>query len=50
MVNYISGLLKGLIIGICIACLDEPNWEFPFFIGVITTIGVVIEIKNTQRK
>ena len=50
MVNYISGLLKGLIIGICIACLDEPNWGFPLFIGAVAAIGVVIEIKNTQRK
>lgn len=50
MANYILGLLKGLIIGICIACLDEPNWVFPLFIGVVTTIAVVIEIKNLQRK
>jgi len=50
MVNYISGLLKRLIIGICIACLDEPNWVFPLFIGTTTIITTIIEIKNTQRK
>lgn len=50
MVNYISGLLKGLIISICIACLDEPNWGFPLFIGISTIIATIIEIKNTQIK
>lgn len=50
MVNYILALLKGLIIGICIACLDEPYWGYPLVIGIATLIGVVIEIKNLQRK
>jgi len=50
MVNYILGLLKGLIIGICIANLDEPYWGYPLFIGLFTMVGVIIEIKNLQRK
>lgn len=50
MVNYILGLLKGLIIGICIANLDEPHWGYPLVIGIVTLIGAAIEIKNIYRK
>ena len=50
MVNYIVGLLKGVIIGICISSLDEPYWGYPLVIGIITLIGAVIEIKNIYRK
>lgn len=50
MVNYILGLLKGIIIGICIASLDSKYWGYPLFIGTLTLIGVVIEIKKLYRK
>lgn len=50
MVNYIIGLLKGMIIGICISSLDEPYWGYPLFIGIVTLIGAAIEIKNIYRK
>jgi hypothetical protein len=50
MVNYILGLLKGLIIGICIASLDSDYWGYPLVIGVFTVIGVVIEIKNKKNE
>lgn len=48
MVNYILGLLKGLIIGICIVSLDSEYWGYPLVIGIFTVIGTVIEIKNTK--
>ena len=48
MANYVLGLLKGLIIGICIASLDSEYWGYPLVIGIFTVIGVVIEIKNIK--
>jgi hypothetical protein len=50
MVNYILGLLKGMIIGICIVSLDSDYWGYPLVVGTLTLIGVVIEIKNIYRK
>lgn len=48
MSNYILGLLKGMIIGICLASLNSEYWGFPLVIGIFTVIGAVIEIKNTK--
>jgi len=48
MTNYILGLLKGLIIGICIASLDSEYWGYPLVIGIFTVIVAVIEIKNIK--
>lgn len=48
MANYVLGLLKGLIIGICIASLDSEYWGYPLVIGIFTVIGAVIEIKNMK--
>jgi len=50
MYNYILGLLKGIVIGICISSLDSEYWGYPLFIGILTMVGVVIEIKKLYRK
>jgi len=46
--SYIWGVLQGIIIGICFACLDEPNFEYPLVIGLLTIVRIVIELKITK--
>ncbi len=39
-------VLKGIVLGVCVACLDEPYWGFPLVIGVATLISINMILKK----
>jgi len=49
MFNYVKGLLRSIVLGTCIVSLNSEYWGFPLVIGMLTLIGVIIEIKNLKK-
>lgn len=38
--------LLGTSFGVCLACLDEPNYIFPLIIGGLTLLSFIINLKE----
>jgi hypothetical protein len=42
----VRNFLIGTSFGVCVACLDEPNYIYPLIIGGLTLIGFLINLKE----
>ncbi len=38
--------LFGTSFGVCVACLDEPNYGYPLVIGFLILVGFFINLKE----
>lgn len=50
MINYIKGILRGIILGVCLVSLKNDYWVFPLFIGTLMLISTIIEIKTLKNE
>jgi hypothetical protein len=42
----VRNFLMGTSFGVCVACLDEPNYIYPLIIGGFILIGFFINLKE----
>lgn len=42
----VRNFLIGTSFGVCVACLNEPNYIYPLIIGGLTLIGFLISLKE----